>query len=375
MGSKMTQLQILLPGFSSEDLDQLKTSHSDAVIVDIYESQLRELYKLSYPSKEKDPGEKVFLTDKGTSETAGAWVYYPWHNQLLHCVGPDDLFMLRTNRNKLLITEKQQRILADGIVGIAGMSVGAGIALSLVYSGISATIKLADDDVLDTTNLNRLRETLLSVGKPKVELVSNHIHELDPFNSVITFDQGVSLETIDEFFEKPALDIVIDEIDDFKMKIQLRLHAKKYKLPLIMFTSLGDNILVDIERYDQIDDLQPFNDTLGDVSDEVLANPEITPDDIRKYSVSLVGPEYIPTAALESVFQMGTTLVGRPQLYGTITIDSGLAAYVVRRILLGEELPSGRYFISFASLFELEREDIASSQKRDEILNRILPHG
>ena len=338
----------------NSEINEFLANNQVEETVDIYQQQLEDLQSIHY-----------------TNNAQEAWVYYPWHKKLLHCVDADALFALRTNRNKLLITEEEQQQLRSAVIGVAGMSVGSGIAIGAVYSGISDTIKVADRDTLDTSNLNRLRESLLAVGKDKVALAAQHIYEINPFANVLTFEQGVTMDTLDDFFDNPKLSVVVDEIDDFKMKVQLRLMAKNRKVPLLMFTSLGDNILVDVERYDIDPNLQIFNGLLGDVPSDVLANPDIGPDDIRRYSVQLVGQQYIPTRALESLTKMGTELVGRPQLYSTIAIDGGLAAYTIRQIVLANEPISGRYFVSFSDLVQIQNDGLEVTPERQEILKRL----
>lgn len=351
---------------SLTDLDQLRKELTPKEI-DIYSSQLEELQRIDNPSL----GDNTLRA--GYASVEGVHVYYPWLNTILYCVNDTDLLRLRTNRNRELITTEEQTVLRKAIVGIAGMSVGSGMAVALAYSGISRRIKIADHDVVDTSNLNRLRETLVSIGRPKVDLTAEHIYELDPFACVDIYSEGITADNIDRFFEDPKLDMVIDEIDDFKMKVQLRLHAKKNRIPLLMLTSLGDNILVDIERYDQDPEAPIFHGMLGDLSEEILAKGVVSPEDIKRYSIQLVGQQYIPTRAIQSVFEMGKTLVGRPQLYSTIAVDGGLAAYVVRQILLNNMPKSGRFFIKFSELFNIQTDELASSVTRDELLRRMSP--
>ena len=252
------------------------------------------------------------------------------------------------------------------------MSVGASIAIGAVQGGMSSTIKLADLDHIVTTNLNRVRESLHNVGQSKVQLIAQHIYELDPFTNVNLYEKGINKSNIDNFFTEPKVDIVVDEIDDFKMKVQLRLHAKKQGIPLLMFTSLGDNILIDVERYDLEPELQIFNGLLGSLSDEIINKPEITKDDEKRYAVQLVGQEYIPTRALASLLETGHTLVGRPQLYSTIAVDGGLAVYVIRQIILSGKPVSGRYFIKFADLFDIVNTDLSKTNERIEILKKLF---
>lgn len=341
-------------------------------IVDIYEIQIEELYEIMHPSDTAHSNYEDFQRVKGEGDESGSWVYYPWNGILMHCVKEEDLFVIRTNRNKELITAEEQLILSNAVVGVTGMSVGAGMAVALAYSGISRHIKLADFDVLSTANLNRLREPLYSVGQPKVDLTAQRIFELDPFSQVDVFDRGVKDKDLDKFFTEPDLDVIIDVIDDFKMKVKLRIKAKERRIPLLMFTSLGDNILIDIERYDTDDNLIIFNNELGALTDEILAKKEISDEDAKRYAVQLVGQEYVPTRAMASLLEMGNTLVGRPQLYSTIAVDGGLCAYVVRQLLLGDNLKSGRYFVSFSDLFGQGRPDLEVTPERESILSKIL---
>lgn len=370
MGGKMTKPAILMPNSYSEG-DVAALCRTSLEVVDIVDRQLVELFRIQNPSKKDDSDDcKQYIEKFDQNNTA--WVLYPWSKQVLHCLGPDDLFTLRTNRNKQIVTEEEQQKLTSVTVGIAGMSVGAGMAVSLAYSGISQTMKLADFDVLDTTNLNRLRESLLSVGQPKVELAAHHIYELDPFADVLLYPDGLNDDLCDNFFLKPKIDLIIDEIDDFRMKVRLRQQAKLHKIPLLMFTSLGDNILVDVERYDLNPNLELFNGLIGNVSEEILSKSEITPEDARRYAVTLVGAQYVPTRAIGSLLEMGKSLVGRPQLYSTIATDGGLAAYVVRQIVLQSKPTSGRYFIKFAELFGMESQDLSDSQERQDFLRGAL---
>lgn len=349
-----TPIVVQKGSLSSAELEAKATQYDISEIVDIFALQLDELATIKFQGNPEE-----------------VWVYMPWSKVLLHTVGSESLFALRTNRNKLLVTEQEQQLLRKAVVGIAGMSVGSGMALGMVYSGIADTIKIADRDVLDTSNLNRLREPLSSVGKPKAALAAQHIYDLNPYATVHQFDEGVTAENIDDFFTNPGLSVAIDEIDDFKMKVQLRLKAKEYKTPLLMLTSLGDNILVDVERYDLDADLQPFHGLIGDTVDDIVNADNLTPEDIRKYSVALVGPEYIPTRALQSVLEMGKSLAGRPQLYSTIAIDGGLAAYVVRRIILSDGPRSGRYFVKLHELLNLRDTNFADSAERRDVLTKL----
>lgn len=352
----------LKPSIITEEEKNSIISSGQAQIIDIYAQQLEDLKKIDNPS---EPNNTELNCEP-------VYVYYKFENKILKTVDDKSLFKIRTNRNKNLLTEEEQNILNNKIVGVAGMSVGAGIAIGAVYSGMSNTIKIADHDTLDTSNLNRLRESLLDVGQLKTHLASKNIYHINPYADIHCYDEGVTISNIDSFFKDPNLDMVIDEIDDFKVKVLMRIKAKETKTPLLMFTSLGDNILVDVERYDTNPDQRIFNGLLHDDGKEILENPNIDTSAIRRYSVEVVGQEYIPTKALASVAQMGKTLVGRPQLYSTIAIDGGLANFTIRRILLKGDIESGRYFLKLTDLYNLDDNDLQLTPERQEILNKMF---
>jgi hypothetical protein len=145
--------------------------------------------------------------------------------------------------------------------------------------------------------------------------------------------------------------VIFEIIDSFVEKILLRKIARERRIPVVMMANLGDSILIDVERYDQFPELPFFNGVVGDVPDEILSNPDISSALKHQYAVSLVGKEHVPLRALESVAEIGTTLVGRPQLGSTVTVAGGIGAYIARRIILHQPLPSGRFQVRFEDFF------------------------
>ena len=345
---------ILIEGkFNDDDLRAFK-SRKLWRVVDIYEKQLTELYESMYPKSERPLSE--FMRERRTGELAGAWVYYPWSGVMLHTLSEDDLTYLLTNRNRDLISSKEQKILSNCQISVAGMSVGSSIALGVVYSGIASRIRISDFDTLDTTNLNRVREGIVDVYESKTEITARRIYERNPYAQVECFSR-IDEQNVNSFLSSPQSSLFVDEIDDFKMKIKIRLLARELGIPTLMFTSLGDNILIDIERYDINPRIPIFNGLIGGLEETILDGGEIGPEEIKRYSVQLVGEEYVPTKALLSLLEIGRSLSGRPQLYSTVSADGGLAAYIIRRIILSDDVRSGRYFIKFSDIFKINSSE------------------
>src|SRR3989344_5315447 len=122
--------------------------------VDAFSRQIKELFlienpKFSIADKKEVYRGREFQDFAKKRQKDFTHVYFPWNNNLVKCVREADYFKLKTNRNKDIITGKEQRKLADFTVGIVGLSVGANIATALIHSGFSKNIKISDFDELD----------------------------------------------------------------------------------------------------------------------------------------------------------------------------------------------------------------------------------
>src|SRR5581483_4627570 len=101
----------------------------------------------------------------------------------------------------------------------------------------------------------------------KAEAAARRIAELDPYLPVRIQGSGLTLDTVDEFFD--GLSVVVDECDSLDMKAILRERARARGIPVLMATS--DRGLVDVERFD-LDPQRPIlHGLLGDVDPASLA--------------------------------------------------------------------------------------------------------
>lgn len=363
-------------GFDKKRLEVFKKTRKINTIMDLYENQLTELFEILYSPKSKDvKAKKQFAKDclTSTNKHKGVWVYLPWQETLIHTLSEDDYYQLRTNRNRDLITEAEQKKLKSFTAGIAGLSIGSNMAEVLVHLGI-VNIKISDFDELATSNLNRVAFGLPQIGSNKATLTAHKLYEIDPFIKLQVFETGLNKNNLVSFLAgTKKLNTVIDAIDDFEIKIRLRLEAKKLRVPVLMFTNLGDSCLVDIERYDQEKNLEIFNGLLGNLPEKILKS-KITKQDKQKLAAKLVGIENIPTKALASLPQIGKTLAGRPQLISTVSVSSGLGGFIVRKIALNEPCPSGRYLVQFDSaIFSQKKipDPYSKEPGRDKIISKL----
>ncbi len=339
--------------YTEKEITNLEDKYKPKV-VDVYLQQLKEFFEIRNAHiAGKEEFNKEFLVFKKIKtqedqDLLGDWIYYPWSNVLLHTLSEQENDALRTNRNRNIITAEEQQKLRNFTIAIAGLSVGGNIATTLLYNGFPKHIKIADFDTLETTNLNRVRGKLSDVGSPKIDIISKQLYELDPYVNVIPFEKGLTKETMGDFLGgKQKTNLVFEIIDDLELKILLRKEAKKQKIPVVMLTSIGDSVLIDVERYDNDLDTKIFNGMVEEKILDDLLQGKVPKAEVNKYVVQIVGPQNIPPKVMDSVKEIGKTLVGRPQLMSTVTIASGIACFIARKIALGEPVKSGRSRVTF----------------------------
>ncbi len=323
--------------YGAKDIKELKKRFTPKV-VDIYSRQLRELFEVNFKK----------VKTKKNPEVSVDCIYYDRDNLLLHTLSERENDFLRTNRNKNLITTEEQKKLSGFTIAIAGLSVGGNIATTLIYNGFPKKIKLADFDILKTTNLNRIMAGLSKVGEKKIDVISRQLYEIDPWLKIVSFDKGLNEKNLKNFLtDKPKPKLIFEMIDNFRMKILIRKEARKYRVPVIMLTSLGDSCLIDIERYDTEPKTKIFNGKVDKKAIDRIMSGKITEADKKKYAVKIVGSENVPRRAAQSLKEIGKTLAGRPQLMSTVMVASGIAVFLARKIALGEQVLSGRTLFKF----------------------------
>jgi len=333
---------------------ELLSKQHITIVNDNYDEQFAELivsrhpqlYRSSYEVKRESL--KDYIERHGNGQPGwqlGTWVYYPWSGALVHVLERELFFESKTIRNKDLLTNDQQKRYADFAVGCAGMSVGSNVALALGLTMGSTQLKIADGAVVSASNLNRIVAGVDAVGVSKSLIVARRLYEMNPYAAVRRYGE-LDEEGLKNFFEQDwPLRAVVDEIDDLEMKVRLRVEARRRGLPVIMATDLGDDVMLDIERFDLNPNLPLFHGLVKDA--ESLLTRTVGKQEWMKYAMQIIGVKNVPLALQKSLLKVGTHLVTQPQLGGTALMSGVAAAYAVRQIALGTPLKSGRVIVSF----------------------------
>lgn len=344
-------------------------------VVEAYESALKELFAIEHPSMRKeDPARTQAIEEFVKNSTIRhRYLYYPWLNTAVHTVDEEELFKLRTARNKTIITEDEQVKYRSFKVGIAGLSVGSSAVEAMLYSGGPKFLKLADFDVLETTNLNRIKSNLLNLGRNKVDIVAEKVWELDPDAELELWYDGVSAENLEKFILDPKLDVFIDEMDNLLLKFKAREICRKNGIPVLMCTDNGDSVVADIERFDKEPERELFHGLVPEVSSEIVGSMPFM--EWMRIATKIVGPNFLTDRMQQAVMEIGKTIPSVPQLGTTASIAGSTLAFLVRRLANNESLPSGRHLIGLDSEFipgYNEQAEVDKRQQTAEMMSQMF---
>ena len=333
-------------------LKELIGEKPNIIIVDAFSRQLKELFFIENTKFVGKDEKEVFESNEfkkycKNKEKDFKHFYYPWNNHLVKCIDEEGYLKLKTNRNQDLITAEEQEKLKDYRVAVLGMSVGSNIAFVLTQAGISNKIVVADFDELDTTNLNRILAGVHQIGLNKTIIAARRIYEDNPYADVHIRPEGISKENLEELLKNKEVDCIIEEIDDIKVKIETRILALKYKVPVVMITDNGDGVVLHVERYDighdKIFHEEPsfWDDKIkGEITKEMAGNIIMHnfvggPQNVDPYMI----------ASVQRVFKK--ELVSWSQLGSAAILGGVVATVAIKRIALGtSKEKDARIFIS-----------------------------
>jgi hypothetical protein len=319
---------------------------------DTIDEQLRDLMACRHPAEDLD---RAALDRHVAAHLAGRhgadhgrWIYYPWSGRLVHLLPANEFRELRSNRNRDKITREEQRRLRQSTIGVVGLSVGQASALTLALEGIGGAFRLADFDTLALSNLNRLRAGTHDLGVNKAVLAARQMFEIDPYLEIDIFPDGLSDENLPRFMGEgdDRIDVLVEECDDFFVKVLARDHARRRGIPVVMDTN--DRGLLDIERFD-LEPARPlFHGLAGDLDPERLRG--LSMKEKLPYVMRIIDERSISPRLASSMPQIKRTICTWPQLASGVALGGALVADAVRRILLGQMSVSGRFYVDIETI-------------------------
>ena len=355
-------------------LDELVSSGRVWETSDTLQAQLRDLAKARCAGNDGDADVDVDRVLAGVPLSEyGRWVYYQWSGRLVRLLPPDLFRELRLDRNRPKVAPAEMARLAEFTVGIAGLSVGNAVALTLALEGTVGHLRLADFDTLGLSNMNRIRAGVHDIGQAKTVLAARQIAEFDPYLGISVLD-GIGPENVEKFLLGgpdlgPRLDAVIDECDSLSVKFLLRQRARAHGLPVLMETS--DRGMLDVERFD-LEPARPlFHGLTGDTADVGDGGFSVGDDaaKARKAAVALrlLDEQMISTNLAASFVEMGSTISSWPQLASDVVLGGASMTAAIRNLALGAPMPSGRRYLDLETkVREVPAESPAPQSTRHE---------
>jgi hypothetical protein len=190
----------------------------------------------------------------------------------LYLVAPEKWHRLAlVTSNSKLVTDPEGKLswqairerLESAVVGFAGVSVGGNIVEGWLREARPRTIKIADLDWVEPTNLNRgermsLRHVVASraarfdpknpydvVRVSKAEYVAYEQHLVDPYLEAFVYKDGLTRANVDRFIlgdgkGEPPIDVLVEEMDNLDLKVLVRERARAHKVDVLMMSDFGN---------------------------------------------------------------------------------------------------------------------------------------
>ena len=146
------------------------------------------------------------------------------------------------SRTELLLGKEAMEKRNNAKVAIFGIGgVGGYTAEALVRSGVG-TLDLIDDDKVCLTNINRqIFATRKTVGKYKVDVAEERLHDINP-DVIINTHKTFYMPDTAEQFDFSQYDYIVDAIDTVTGKITLVVNADKSGTPIISSMGAGNKL-------------------------------------------------------------------------------------------------------------------------------------
>lgn len=146
------------------------------------------------------------------------------------------------SRTALLVGTQAINKLQTSRVAIFGIGgVGGYVAEALARSGVGS-FDLIDNDTVALTNLNRqIIATHATIGLPKVQVMAERIHSINP-EAQVKVHQCFFLPENAHKFDFSSYDYVVDAVDTVAAKIAIIMAAKAAGVPVISSMGAGNKM-------------------------------------------------------------------------------------------------------------------------------------
>lgn len=152
----------------------------------------------------------------------------------------DAFYRERIDRNLGWITEEEQGMIRDSVVGIAGCGGMGGLLASIFVRLGVGEVRIADSEAFDASNINRqFAAARGTVGKSKAFETAKMVRSIADDTTLAVYPQGIQEETVESFLD--GCNVVCDEIEFWAVGARILLHkeARARRVPIFNCNTVG----------------------------------------------------------------------------------------------------------------------------------------
>jgi molybdopterin/thiamine biosynthesis adenylyltransferase len=269
-----------------------------------------------------------------------------------------------TSRNLGLVTEREQEMLRNSTVAIAGVgAVGGHYLLTLTRMGVGGFI-IADPDRFEPANLQRQAGAFAStLGRSKVEVMAEMARAINPEVRIRTFGEGLTEANAGEFLR--GADLVLDGIDFFQIDARRLLFRAARRAGVYAVTSGPIGYGATLQVFDPAG--MSFDEYFG-------IGPGMTrAQRIAAFAVGLMPG--LPTGGRMDPSRVDFENEKGPALASSIMLCAGVMCTEALRILLGHGepqcVPHASYFDPYARRHIRQCASNGRNGWRDRLIRRL----
>ncbi len=228
------------------------------------------------------------------------------------------------SRNKGLISETEQRLLANTSIAMVGTGGDGGLlAERLVRFGIGKII-LADPEVFDPCNTNRqFAANQKNLGRNKAEAVAEELLLINPSLKIRVYKEGITQDNVKEIVGNA--NIIVDEIEYSLPALSVMLHRESRKQHKHVF--MGANIGWGASFFCFAPDGKTFEDHFEYDEETETIKPLYYLKEI---------PAYLDLSILEAVL---TSSMPMPSLSSSVSLVASVLANEIIFFITGKKWP------------------------------------
>lgn len=135
----------------------------------------------------------------------------------------------------------QRNLMQSSIMIMGAGALGTHVSELLARMGAGKLIVI-DMDIVEMTNLHRqtlYTENDVKLMRPKVDVLKEKLQQINTDVEIITLNTELSSHNISKILEQHQPDIVIDSMDNFKIRFLINEACHKFKIPWVYGAAVG----------------------------------------------------------------------------------------------------------------------------------------